>query len=162
MGIRAAQTKSYRQIHEEIRAAQSHAADRLGGLSGMGWVRFIPSFLLRAFFRLASRNIRLMSRYGAVSVSAVGMFGSGPVWFVPLGGATVVVVVGGVVERPAIREGGPGAPAGIEMREHLCLTVSFDHEIVDGAPAARFVARLKQLIESGAALAELAGGSTIQ
>lgn len=151
VGIHAAQTKSYRQIHEEIRAAQSHAADRIGSLSGMGWVRLIPGFLLRAFFRLASRSIRLMARYGAVSVSAVGMFGAGPVWFVPLGGATVVVAVGGVVERPVLRDGR------LEAREHLCLTVSFDHAIVDGAPAARLVARLKQLIEGGEALQDLEG-----
>ncbi len=31
----------------------------------------------------------------------------------------------------------------------LCLTVCFDHDIIDGAPAARFVTRLKELIESG-------------
>ncbi|MEW5815011.1 MAG: 2-oxo acid dehydrogenase subunit E2 [Spirochaetota bacterium] len=41
VAIRAAQKKAYRQIHEEIRAVQRHGADHLGGLSGMGWVRFI-------------------------------------------------------------------------------------------------------------------------
>jgi pyruvate/2-oxoglutarate dehydrogenase complex dihydrolipoamide acyltransferase (E2) component len=35
------------------------------------------------------------------------------------------------------------------MREHLCLTVSFDHAIVDGAPAARFMKRFADLLESG-------------
>jgi hypothetical protein len=29
------------------------------------------------------------------------------------------------------------------------MTISFDHSIVDGAPAARFTQRLKDLIESG-------------
>ncbi len=35
------------------------------------------------------------------------------------------------------------------------MTLSFDHDIVDGAPAARFARRLKELIESGYGLGDL-------
>jgi pyruvate/2-oxoglutarate dehydrogenase complex dihydrolipoamide acyltransferase (E2) component len=38
--------------------------------------------------------------------------------------------------------------------ELLSLTVSFDHNLIDGAPAARFTARLKELIESAHGLAD--------
>jgi 2-oxoacid dehydrogenase/acyltransferase catalytic subunit len=38
------------------------------------------------------------------------------------------------------------------MIHGLCMTLSFDHSIVDGAPAARFTGRLKGLIESGYSL----------
>jgi pyruvate/2-oxoglutarate dehydrogenase complex dihydrolipoamide acyltransferase (E2) component len=34
-------------------------------------------------------------------------------------------------------------------REILNLTVMFNHDVVDGAPAARFTRRLVELIESG-------------
>ena len=51
----------------------------------------------------------------------------------------MVVTVGSIVQR--------------EGREHLCLTVSFDHAIVDGAPAARFMRRLAELIRGGQLLA---------
>ena len=37
----------------------------------------------------------------------------------------------------------------LENREYLCVTISLDHDIVDGAPAARFIQRLKELVESG-------------
>jgi hypothetical protein len=37
----------------------------------------------------------------------------------------------------------PGQP------HYLSLTVSFDHNMIDGAPAARFTQRLKELVESG-------------
>ncbi len=37
-------------------------------------------------------------------------------------------------------------------------TISFDHEMIDGAPAARFTGRLKDLIESGYGL----GDSTVE
>ncbi len=146
LGIQAAQTKTYRQIHNEIRAAQEHGEDGLGGLSGMTWVRFIPGFLLRTFIRLASRNIRMMERYGAVGVTAVGMFGgkNQALWLVPLvGGATVGVAVGGIVERPFASHGQ------LETREHICLTVTFNHDIVDGAPAARFLRRFSELLTDG-------------
>jgi pyruvate/2-oxoglutarate dehydrogenase complex dihydrolipoamide acyltransferase (E2) component len=33
----------------------------------------------------------------------------------------------------------------------------FDHDVVDGAPATRFVRRLMELIESGAGLDEIDG-----
>jgi pyruvate/2-oxoglutarate dehydrogenase complex dihydrolipoamide acyltransferase (E2) component len=31
---------------------------------------------------------------------------------------------------------------------HNEVTISFDHDIIDGAPAARFTERLKEMIES--------------
>ena len=147
-GIRAAQKKTYRQIHEEIRAAQRHVADHLGSLSGMGWVRFIPGLLLRAFIHFASRSIAMMGRYGVVGVTAVGMFGNDALWFIPLSSATVNVTVGGIIKRPVCMDDQ------VASREQLCLTVSFDHAIVDGAPAARFLRRLAELLSSGAALRE--------
>jgi pyruvate/2-oxoglutarate dehydrogenase complex dihydrolipoamide acyltransferase (E2) component len=146
LGIRAAQTKTHWQIHEEIRAAQEHGEDALGGLSGTTWLRFIPAFLFRTFIRVASGNIQMMARYGAIGVTAVGMFGNKnqALWLIPLvGGATVAVAVGGIVERPCVKDGQ------IETREHLCLTVTFNHDIVDGAPAARFLKRFSELLMTG-------------
>ena len=37
----------------------------------------------------------------------------------------------------------------IVTRDYLCLTVSFDHNMLDAAPAARFTKRFQELIESG-------------
>jgi pyruvate/2-oxoglutarate dehydrogenase complex dihydrolipoamide acyltransferase (E2) component len=53
------------------------------------------------------------------------------------------VTVGGIGEKPVLVDGH------IALREYLSLTISFDHDIIDGAPAARFTERLKELIESG-------------
>jgi len=146
LGIQAAQSKTLKQIHQEIRTAQEHGEDALGGLSGITWLRFIPAFLFRIFVKLASKNIHMMKRYGAVGVTAVGMFGNKnqAVWLVPIvGGATVAVAVGGIVERPCINNNQ------LESHEHLCLTITFNHDIVDGAPAARFVKRFSELLMSG-------------
>lgn len=57
VGIRSADRKTYRQIHDEIRAALNRPVERLGVASGAEWTRFIASFLLHTFIRLASRGI---------------------------------------------------------------------------------------------------------
>jgi pyruvate/2-oxoglutarate dehydrogenase complex dihydrolipoamide acyltransferase (E2) component len=51
-------------------------------------------------------------------------------------------VEGDTALKPAFVEGR------VEPRELLNLTVSFDHDIIDGAPATRFVRRLVELIKS--------------
>jgi pyruvate/2-oxoglutarate dehydrogenase complex dihydrolipoamide acyltransferase (E2) component len=40
----------------------------------------------------------------------------------------------------------------LEVRDVLDLTVTIDHNVVDGAPAARFCAELRALIEDATAL----------
>lgn len=143
VGIQAANRKNYRQIHEALRALQQKPSQHLGSATGMGWVRFIPGFLLRTFVRLASRSITMQKRFGVVAVTAVGMFGSGALWLVPLTSATVTVAVGSIVKRPAIIDNT------LMECEYLCLTLSFNHDIIDGAPAARFTSRFGELLASG-------------
>jgi pyruvate/2-oxoglutarate dehydrogenase complex dihydrolipoamide acyltransferase (E2) component len=64
----------------------------------------------------------------------------------------VVVTVGSIVDRPLIIEDK------LEAREHLCLTISFNHEIIDGAPAARFISRFSELLRTGNELTEWVAG----
>ncbi len=80
---------------------------------------------------------------GTVGITAVGMFGKGAVWVIPLTGHTLYITLGGIGEKPGVVDGH------IAIREYLSMTISFDHDIIDGAPAARFAERLKDLIEIG-------------
>lgn len=91
----------------------------------------------------------MQKRFGVVGVTAVGMFGSGPLWAVPLTSATVTVAVGAIARRPTLVDGV------LQEREHLCLTVSFDHDIVDRAPAARFTSRFTEHLSTGDELSDL-------
>lgn len=150
--IRAADKKTYHQIHEELRAAQRQTSGPLGSLSGAAWiVRLIPNVLLKAFIRWGSRSPAMAMRYGVICVTAVGMFGPSPMWAVPLSSAAVAVAVGSIVERPRVAGGR------VEARECICLTLSFDHDIIDGAPAARFTKRYAELLAAGDALREING-----
>jgi pyruvate/2-oxoglutarate dehydrogenase complex dihydrolipoamide acyltransferase (E2) component len=60
------------------------------------------------------------------------------------------VVVGGIDERPRVVDGR------VEKREILDLTVTFDHNVIDGAPAARFIAGLRSSIEDAEVLGQCA------
>jgi hypothetical protein len=76
------------------------------------------------------------------------MFSTGSGWGLALTAHTLGVTVGGISAKPAVVDGR------VVTREYLSLTVDFDHDIVDGAPAARFVQRLKELIERGDGLVD--------
>jgi pyruvate/2-oxoglutarate dehydrogenase complex dihydrolipoamide acyltransferase (E2) component len=110
------------------------------------------SRLIIALLRINGRHdpTIAVSMGGTVALTSVGMFGGGHSgWglsptFHPLG-----LVVGGIAWKPAVVDGR------IEPREILSLTVTFDHDIVDGGPATRFVRRLVELIESGYGLCEM-------
>jgi hypothetical protein len=153
--IRRANGKSYLDIHREIRAVQSGAPPRSTGLPPL--LQFglsLPGPLGGFFASLLSAVVRYrpaisVAAGGTVAVTAVGMFGRRGGWGLvpfphPLG-----LVVCGISEKPAVVDGR------IEAREFLSLTVALDHDVVDGAPAARFMRRLAELIESGEGLREV-------
>jgi len=143
LAIDASQDLTLREINDRIRKAKSRCDSHLGGFTGMTWIRFVPGFLLRLFVRIGARNITLAKRYGKVAVTAVGMFSREPVWFIPHGSGTVLITVGSIEKRTVLNAEGP------EEREYLCLTGSFDHDIVDGAPAARFMNQFLGTVKSG-------------
>lgn len=142
LAIYSVQSKSVKQIHNEIRTAQKLEGKNLGDLNKFAWIRFIPRFLLKTFVKLADRNITMAKKYGKVAVTAVGMFSKNATWFIPHGTATVMLTVGGISKKP-IEENGS-----LLNREFLSVTASFDHEIIDGAPAARFMTRFTEIMET--------------
>ena len=151
--LRAANRKTVREIHQEIREAQVEDVEKdlkEGVLS-------LPALLYRPFYWVFSwigrRYPQVWKKYvGTVGITAVGMFGKGAGWGIPPALPTLMITVGGIGEKPVIVDGH------LAMRDYLSLTISFDHDIIDGAPAARFTARLKELIERGYGL----GDSTVE
>ncbi len=150
LAVEAAQNLTYREINDLIRSAQERSESSLGSFTGMTWIQHIPGFLLKTFVRLADRNIRMAKRYGKVAVTAVGMFSREPVWFIPHGSATALITVGSIEKRMVFNG------ESHEEREFLCLTGSFDHAIVDGAPAARFMNQFLETLKSGMGLGNIA------
>ncbi|HLY82995.1 MAG TPA: 2-oxo acid dehydrogenase subunit E2, partial [Acidimicrobiales bacterium] len=103
--------------------------------------------LIRAMYALIATSVRVRQRTGTVAVTAVGMFaGGGGFAIAPLSLMSLQVVVGGMSQRPRVIDGQ------VEVRDVLDLTVSIDHNVVDGAPAARFGAELRGLMENATVL----------
>jgi pyruvate/2-oxoglutarate dehydrogenase complex dihydrolipoamide acyltransferase (E2) component len=142
--IKAANQKTLTEIHDEIRAAQREDQDLSRKMPGINRYYYLPGFIRSLLWRRWLGSPAWRKRLtGTVGISAVGMFGKGTGWGIPLPTYTLSITVGGISEKPGVVNGK------IEIREWLSITASFDHNIVDGAPAARFTQRLKELIESG-------------
>ena len=146
--LRRVNKKSIREIHEEIRTFQNeHKSSQESKF--IEWFVRLPGFVRRLFFWVLFKNPQLLKEYyGTVLVTSVGMFGTGSGWGIPVTNHTLQLTLGGISEKPGVVD------HRIEVRKYLSVTISFDHDIIDGAPAARFMQRLKKLIESGSGLCD--------
>lgn len=144
--VRDADTLSVQAIHAAIRDAQARSVPDLARREGVTVVAYLPGPVRRAAVRAMLARPAWAHDHGMINgVTAVGMFGHGMGWGIPVSvgaGATSALTVGGIGHRPRRVAGG------IEDREVLCLTLSFDHDLVDGAPATRFADILGRLIEA--------------
>jgi pyruvate dehydrogenase E2 component (dihydrolipoamide acetyltransferase) len=52
-----------------------------------------------------------------------------------------ILGVGKILEKPVVRD------SGIHIRPMMTLSLVFDHRLIDGAPAAKFLAKVKELLE---------------
>ncbi len=55
-----------------------------------------------------------------------------------------ILGVGKIMEKPVVLHGG------VHIRSMMTLSLVFDHRLIDGAPAARFLAKVKELLEQPA------------
>ena len=142
--VRAVNRRTVRDIHHEIRAVQAQGARSVSRRLRLATrvVLLMPGPLRRFVFRILLRFPNLAKRHaGTVLLTAVGMFGGGPGWgFSAPGIHGLSVVVGGIATRP-------GADGQAAAREVLCLTVSADHDLIDGAPVTRFVRDFRAQLE---------------
>ena len=106
--------------------------------------RLLPIWLLmpawlrrRLLAMLLADGYRRKRLIGTALVSAVGLPSRGWAWGVPSGTNYPLSMLIG-----SVRHGDDG-------RETVALTLTFDHDTVNGAPAARFVRRFARLVESG-------------
>jgi pyruvate dehydrogenase E2 component (dihydrolipoamide acetyltransferase) len=83
---------------------------------------------------------------GTFTITNLGMFGIDA--FTPIINPpeSAILGVGRIVNKPV------GIEGQIVLRDMMTLSLSFDHRLIDGAPAARFLQRVKQLVERPFAL----------
>ncbi len=155
--LRKANEKSVLEITKEIRSVQSEKVAESAQLLNKNPTRLerfalnSPFFIKKFLLWLFRRNALLKKKYmGTIGVTSIGMKGRFPGWVVPLGGTTTFLfVLGSIIKKPGV------VNDEIKVREYLEITISVDHDVVDGGPLARFVDRLVLLIEEGYGLKDI-------
>jgi pyruvate/2-oxoglutarate dehydrogenase complex dihydrolipoamide acyltransferase (E2) component len=145
--LRGVNKRSARELHEEIRTIQADP----GGDSDFSLLsKFarLPGFARRLGYRVVAANPTLQKRFaGTVGLTSVGMFGTRFGWGLGLPGHNLAITLASITEKPMAVDGS------VELRQVLPVTISFNHDVIDGAPAARFAQRFAELLESGEMLA---------
>jgi pyruvate/2-oxoglutarate dehydrogenase complex dihydrolipoamide acyltransferase (E2) component len=153
--IRKANEKSIEEIAAGIRAAvglevrtdKDFVLEGGGSQPLAGLFFSMPAFLRRALWSfLLSSPFRRKRAMGTVMVTNVGMAGRFPGWILPKSLHNLCFGIGSIVKKPWVRRDR------IEIRDILNLTVLFDHDVVDGGPAARFTDKLVRNLEGALGL----------
>ena len=82
----------------------------------------------------------------------MGMYTSGAAVGVPITPMTLTLSIGTIDRKLALQDGG------LVERDVVHMTISVDHDIVDGAPLMRFAERFKKILLARTAL-PLSGGA---
>ncbi len=148
--IRRTNLKSVEEISREIdvfkRSRKSGGDIVLGDRESsrmVGIYLCLPGFLRRLTWKALVRMPLTLKRFGGtIIVTSVGMFTRSGGWALTFALQSLAFAIGGIAVKPQVAQGG------VTPRELLSVTILIDHDVIDGAPAARFASRLTELIES--------------
>jgi hypothetical protein len=151
--IRACNRKATEEVHEEVQAAKTRPIDDEGDFvlgdarKQRRRLRFyyaLPAWIRTRALRWVTTNpFRSKREMGTVVVTSVGALARVPGWFVPRSIHNLCFAMGAIVKKPWVVD------ERIEVRDILHLTILFNHDVVDGAPAARFLGRLADSLQDG-------------
>ena len=155
--LRDAVNKSVKELTDEIRAAQQRKIDETEQLSRDNQARYsslyaiIPRFLRKFVIkRILTNPFKLKKLIGTVGITSLGMFAKNfGGWAIPFADKTLNIAIGAMKEVAIVKD---GKPANVKL---ICLTFLFDHNLVDGAPATRFVSRIADLLGKAAYLHDI-------
>lgn len=148
--IRDTGKKSISDIYNEIETAKNEAMDKKYVIEknrdqkSVILFSYLPQFIRLFIWKLLLSNPhRVKKMMGTSVVTSLGMVSSTHGWIIPFSIHPVCFAIGAIVKRPGVSENSSG------IREFLQMTILIDHDVIDGAPAARFGTRLTELIENG-------------
>ncbi len=152
--IKDADRKSVLEIGAEIDDAlgRTVSGERDFILSAHGFSAFalrlyynLPQWIRLFIFRRLFKNpFRARKHSGSVMMTTVNAAGKTAGWILPTRTMhNLSIAVGSITPKPWVVDGK------VAVRDILHLTVSFDHDVIDGMPAARFIKDLTAMIEKG-------------
>jgi len=149
--LRKANAKSIFDISEEIMLAKTgESTDLIDSKEMMQKKKFIGiikrvGFLRRWFLKRMFKDPFLKKKFnGTVGFSSMGMFTYNLAgWIIPITPQVLTAMVGGIRELPGFEN------EHLIKREVVDITISMDHDILDGAQTARFIERFRKLLHEG-------------
>lgn len=154
--LREANRKSAFQLNTEIQAAVAQPVEHEGnfvlgtganrlllklGASMPQWLRL---FIMRKF--ILNNPERMNDMMGSVIVTSLGTLGQISGWIIPTSMHPLSIGIGTINKKRVISAGE------MQNRSILHLTIAFDHDVIYGMPALKFVEKLVAKLESGSGL----------
>lgn len=139
--IRACNRKPAMEIHAILKRLKTVAVE-----GGQPWriasrLMALPRFARRLIWRAFRYSPFMKKQFlGTVGLTSLGMFTDGRFEIYPISPMTLTLSVGSIDRTPVYMDGQLAA------RDLITCTLTADHEIIDGGPAARFIARFKEKI----------------
>ena len=104
----------------------------------------LPGFLRRYYWKYLLKHPKLAyKKMGNVAFTSIGMMGKINGWFIPISVHPICFGVSSIIKKPSVINDI------IEIREMLNMSILLDHDVIDGAPMARFISDLSKNIEKG-------------
>jgi len=141
--IDQADTKSIEEITAELKAYGEDDFEKVMHLDVQNRFNNMPWLFRRLILWVGLRypSIRLRYMGATFGISSLGKFGIKSL--IPPCVSTSTFGIGSVEPRPVVKDGK------IEVRPMMTISLNFDHRVIDGAPAARFLQDIIQLMEGG-------------
>ncbi|MBN1648060.1 MAG: 2-oxo acid dehydrogenase subunit E2 [Spirochaetales bacterium] len=145
--VRDTNGKSMAEIEKEIQESRKQLDDQKGYVFSKPVQKILdllPGRMVVVLIRIIMKNHRkVMALSGSLFVTSVSMFSTIPGYIIPYSGGPKAVsfAIGSTMKKPVVDKNE------IVAKEMINITVVFNHDIVDGAPAARFINRLRDIIE---------------
>lgn len=105
---------------------------------------YLPGILRKLFWNYLLKTPNFaFKKMGNVAFTSIGMMGNINGWFIPISIHPICFGIGSIVKKPIVIDDE------IQIREMLCLSILFDHDVIDGANMARFIRDLCKNIKNG-------------
>jgi len=150
--IRNAHLKTLREIHTEIRQGQKKKVElTTGNRGGKALIKYIPKlprFIRKFIIHKTFTNPLLKKKLlGTVGLTAAGMMAKDTNelgWAVYMTPHSCSLGIGSMAKEYKLDKDGK-----VIERESLAVTLAFDHAVIDGGPAARFLQDIYYMVRKG-------------
>lgn len=149
--LRQANRKSFRELHDELRAIQDRPVRPHADQARFERFLRLPRPVRQALLRWRHRDPMVWKQtYGNAGLSSVTRFGDAPylAWALPRAPQSVMLMMGSVALRPGV------VGNRVEPRQFLALTLTVDHDLVDGGTGGRLLNDISDRLRCGTGLDE--------